>query len=148
MNRRSTPSERGFTLLELLIAVAISAVLCSLAYPTFRGQIEKSRRIDAIVTLMQAQMAQERWRANASSYGTLGEIGIAGASRSGHYTLTLAAASSTGYAILATARGPQARDADCRNLRLGVDGAGLVYASGPDASVANSDALNRRCWSF
>ncbi|MEP7056162.1 MAG: type IV pilin protein [Caldimonas sp.] len=138
----------GFTTLELLVAVLIACVLSSIAYPSFRGQIDKARRSDAIATLMQAQMAQERWRADSANYGSLGEIGIAAISGAGHYTLAVTSATSSGYEMLATARGAQQRDADCRNLRLGVAGANFVYASGPDAAVANSSSVNRRCWSL
>lgn len=142
------PARAGFTTIELVVAMSIASVLSSLAYPSFRGQIDKARRADAIGALMQVQMAEERWRANQSSFGSLGEIGAAALSSAGHYTLDVTSATTTGYAILATARGAQERDADCRNLRLAVAGANVVYASGPDPSVGNPSALNRRCWSL
>lgn len=138
----------GFTTIELLVAVLIACVLASIAYPSFRGQIDKGRRSDAIGALMLAQMAQERWRADSANYGSLGDIGVAPVSSAGHYKLAVTSATSGGYELLATARGAQDRDADCRNLRLGVAGANFVYASGPDASVANPSTLNRRCWSL
>lgn len=139
----------GFTLLELLLVVAIVAILASVAYPLFTAQIGKARRADALVALMAAQMAQERWRANQASYGSsLADIGAADVSDAGHYTLRITASSATGYEILATARGVQRQDAACRNLRLQVVGANFVYASGTDASVANSAAINRSCWSL
>ncbi len=142
------PRCAGFTTIELLVAMSIAAVLSSVAYPSFRDQIARAHRADAIAALTNAQMAQERWRANRASYGSLGEIGVAAVSSAGHYTLQVAANSATGYEILATARGAQDRDAQCRNLRLAMAGANFEYASGPDPSVANAAALNRRCWSL
>ncbi len=51
---------RGFTLVELLIAVAIVAILAAIAYPSYRNQIERSRRVDAQTVLMQAAQFMER----------------------------------------------------------------------------------------
>ena len=65
----------GFTLIELMIAVAVVGVLSSTAYPTFVDQVQRARRSDAIVTVMQLQWAQERWRSNSTVYGSLAEIG-------------------------------------------------------------------------
>ena len=139
---------RGYTTLELLVAVSISAVLSGVAYPSFKDQIAKAHRADAYAALTNAQMAQERWRANQTAYGSLGDLGIAAVSSAGHYTLQIAANTATGYEILATARGAQAQDTQCRNLRLTVAGANFDYASGPDASTANAAPINRRCWSL
>ena len=145
----SSPSRcRGFTSLELMIAVAVAGILSSLAYPSFVDQLTRARRVDAIAAVSAAQLAQERWRANRTSYGSLADIGIAGVSSAGHYTLQVTGSSATGYQILATARGTQARDEACRNLRLEVAGANVVYASGPDSTVANAAQVNRRCWSL
>lgn len=139
---------RGFTAIELLVVVAIAAILASVAYPSLRDQVFKVRRIDGIVALTVAQLAEERWRADRTAYGALTDIGVAPVSSAGHYTLQVVATSATGYSILASAQGTQSRDADCRNLLLQVDGANVDYASGSDTSVANPASANRRCWSL
>ena len=56
-NRGLTP---GFTLIELMVVVAIVAVLAAIAYPSYRSQIEKTRRADAKAVLMQAAQYMER----------------------------------------------------------------------------------------
>lgn|SRR5450755_3783573 len=142
--RRS--GNRGFTLIETMIAVGIAGVLSSIAYPTLEGHVLRARRTDALVALMQAQLAQERHRANHSSYGDLAEIGMRDSSMSGYYTLQVASSSADSYVVVATAAGRQARDAACRTLRLGLDGSSLSYASGPDATASNPAEANRKCW--
>lgn len=143
-SRRKT--SRGFTLIETLIAVGIAGVLSSIAYPSLEGHVLRARRTDALVALMQAQLAQERYRANNRSYGDLAEIGMRGASMSGYYTLQVTASTADSYEVIATATGRQARDASCQTLRLAARGASLDYASGPDASSSNPAAINRKCW--
>jgi type IV pilus assembly protein PilE len=139
-------ASRGFTLIETLIVVGIAGVLSSLAYPSLESQVLRARRSDALVSLMQAQLAQERHRANHRSYGDLADIGLRGSSLSGYYTLQVTASSTDSYELVATAAGRQAHDATCQTLRLSVAGAGLVYASGPDATASNPAAVNRKCW--
>ncbi len=145
---RSEAQARGFTALELLVAMAVTAILASIAYPSFADQLTRARRVDAVIALGAAQQAEERWRANRTSYGSLADIGVAATSGAGHYVLQVVGASATGYQILASARGAQSRDAACRHLRLGVVGANFDYASGPDATVSNPGPANRRCWSL
>lgn len=139
--------QRGFTLIETMVAVAITGVLSTIVYPSFTGHLQRARRTDALVSLMQAQLAEERFRADHASYGDLADIGVPSTSLSGYYTLQVAASGSSGYELVATAVGAQARDAACRTLRLGGAGANLTYASGPDAATSNADDVNRRCWS-
>ena len=146
--RRRRAAWRGFTLIELMIAIAVIGVLAGAALPSFEAQLHKARRIDALVALVQTQAAQERHRSNGGSYGTLAAIGAAPSSPAGHYALQTAASDADGYEVLATATGSQARDAACRHLKLSVSGANLVYRSGADASVANDHGANRKCWNL
>lgn len=66
--RCSGRAARGFTLVELLIAVIVAGVLAAIALPSFMAQIRASRRAEAIATLSLIQQAQERWRANCPCY--------------------------------------------------------------------------------
>ena len=146
MKTTAHPRRRGFTLIEVMVATAITGVLSSIAYPSFMGTVHKVRRADAQVALLQLQAAQERWRANHNVYGSLAEIRQPATSPAGHYTLQLRAQSSSGYEVLATAGGAQAGDRACRVLLLSVSGLNASYASGADETLANDAATTRRCW--
>ncbi len=136
----------GFTLIEILIALSMAGVLSSVALPTFQSHLQKARRTDALVTMMQVQLAQSRWRANSTGYATLAQIGVGSVSSAGHYSLALASEHDDHYEVRATGTGAQAGDTACRNMLLRVTGANVLQASGPDATVANPAAANRKCW--
>jgi len=139
-------SAAGFTLIELMIAVAVAGVLSGVAYPSFIDQVLKVRRSDALVAMMQVQWAQERWRANQASYGSLSEIGVPSVSAARHYTLQMGTTTQDGYDVIAMATGPQARDAQCRYMKLTMAGHNTSYASGPDTATDNPGTANRQCW--
>jgi type IV pilus assembly protein PilE len=141
-------AQRGFTLIELMATVSIAGVLSSVALPSFEGVLHKARRSDALIATAQVQLAQEAFRGQSSAYGSLADIRVPARSPAGHYTLEVSATSATGYTAVATAVGPQARDAACRVLKLTSSGLSVERASGPDASVANDATTNRRCWSL
>jgi type IV pilus assembly protein PilE len=141
-------AQRGFTLIELMATVSIAGVLSSVALPSFEGVLHKARRSDALITAAQVQLAQEAFRSQANSYGSLAEIRVGARSPAGHYTLEVSSLSATGYQVVVTAVGAQARDTACRVLRLTSRGPDVERASGPDANVANDATANRRCWSL
>lgn len=137
---------RGFSLVEMLAAVAIAAILAALAYPSYAQQLRKSRRSDAITRLALLQQAQERWRANHPTYATLAELGMAQTTADGLYLLSIGQADSSGYVGTATAAGAQTADVNCRVLRTTVAGGNTLLASGADESAGNAAAENNRCW--
>jgi len=61
---------RGFTLIEIMIAVAIVAILAAIAVPSYNSQIQKSRRSDATAALTAAASAQERWYFQFNGYAS------------------------------------------------------------------------------
>jgi type IV pilus assembly protein PilE len=143
---RPRPLARGFTLIDLVVSVAIVGTLATLALPPTVGHLLQARRVDALTAVFQMQHAQERWRQQNPSYAPMAQLAVPAVSPQGHYELQVLQATPLGYTLVAAARGLQQRDRDCRVMRLEVEGGVVRYGSGPDAAAANAEALNRRCW--
>lgn len=119
--------KKGFTLVELMIALAVVAILVTLAIPSFRDTLRKSRRSDAMNAIHNLHLAQEKWRVNHATYGSLGNpsnpLTNLGPnpliSADGHYSITFPAGTvtSTSYTILGTAQGDQVNDS-CGDFTL------------------------------
>lgn len=113
----------GFTLLELVITLAVLALLAGLAWPSYADSVRKGRRSDALRAAAQVQQAQERWLGNRLRYtDQLTDLGLVAASPAGHYSLALSAASATGYVLTVTAATgrSQAADTGCTSLTVTV----------------------------
>ncbi|MEO5353628.1 MAG: type IV pilin protein [Magnetococcus sp. XQGC-1] len=114
----------GFTLIELLVVLVIVAVLAKLAWPSYRQAVYVSNRADATVALLNVQLAQERWRVNNATYGTLANLGMSSSSERGKYTIAITANTATGYTATATAAADseQLNDTGCTTFTLTVSG--------------------------
>lgn len=93
---------RGFTLIELMIAVVIIGILSAIAYPAYNEYVRKARRAEAKSMLQEIQLQQEKYRANHNSYGTLSDLGWTRTLT--YYDLTINPATPTAYSINASAK--------------------------------------------
>ena len=102
----------GFSLFELLTALAIVAILATISVPAYQGMVAKARRSDALAALLQVQLAQERWRSQHASYAdSLAALGWSSPqSPDGFYRLQITRADSADFVVFATPAGAQQKD--------------------------------------
>jgi len=141
----------GFSLTELLVTLAILALLAAAATPLWIKQLERARRLDATDALVRVAVLQERFYFENGRYARAGELaapppaglGVAGTER-GYYELRLrapAGAISDGFTAEAVAdpQGPQTGDKQCRVLS--------IDSTGRRASEnADGDDSTEACW--
>lgn len=114
---------KGFTLIELMMVIAVIGILAAIAWPNYQDYLIKSRRAQAQSDMLKIQLGLEKWRANNSTYtATLSDIDFTDSNDYYNYAVTGALASDppTGsiYVIRATAQGAQTADSGCTPLTL------------------------------
>lgn len=115
--------DAGFSLIELMIVIAIISVLVSVAFPAYNNQMIKSRRADAERAMVEYAQAMERYFTTNANYASSGTTcGVALPANTSFYNYSCAVVVLTGvFTITATAQtGPQLADG---NLTLDSQGA-------------------------
>lgn len=117
----SRVSTRGFTLIEMMIVVAVIGILAAIAYPRYNQYILRSARADAEGVMLQASLALQRHYGNAFTYVGADTTAYTQSPTSGtaRYTIafTLDNAKPHEFLITATPTGAQTSDS-CGNLTL------------------------------
>lgn len=104
----------GFTLIEVMVTVAIVGIIASIAYPSYLSQIRKSRRAEAQATLMSIAGKQQQMildtRSYANSVSALNLTVPTSVSTNYDISLSVGTATVPTFTVLATPLGGQSAD--------------------------------------
>jgi type IV pilus assembly protein PilE len=137
----------GFTLIELMIALAIVAIATSFAVTSYRGHVQKSGRIEAVHALLAAAAEQEKFHLAHGRYSDRLDarpgaeppgLPVASLTPRGRYRLAIADADVAAFRLDAVT---VAGNADSQCARLTIDESGRRAAR--DSAGRDSTA---RCW--
>ena len=115
----------GFSLLELIIVIAIVSILAALAIPNYSNFITRSNRADAKGALLLIANAQEQYFLSNKSYASgIEQLPVASKSPEGHYALTVESSNSTSFQVIADpdSEGASGRQAGNGKLRISSNG--------------------------
>jgi type IV pilus assembly protein PilE len=110
MKRFSRPAD-GFTLIELMIAIAVVAVLAAVALPSYNDHVMRSHRANARAALLQAAQWMERTATAQGRYPLTAAIpaGVLFV-EGGRYTIAAVSNNGTSYSLTANPNPAQATD--------------------------------------
>lgn len=125
---------RGFTLIEVMIAMVIVGILAAIAYPSYRQYVLRSNRAEAKAIMMEAAQFMERYFTTNNTYvgaALPSTVSPKGASGSGiKYNISFSVApTANNYTLQAVPNGGQASDA-CATLTLSQAGARTPTTAG------------------
>ena len=115
----------GFTLIELMITVAILAIIAAVAIPSYTSYVDRGKRAEARTALLDIAARQERYYSNKRKYADqLSKLRMSSTSENGYYTLSVTLPSGSNKQDFdATATPSGWTDDKCGNLGIDETGA-------------------------
>ncbi|CCQ09609.1 Type IV pilus biogenesis protein PilE [Pseudoalteromonas luteoviolacea B = ATCC 29581] len=125
--RKNKLSAGGFSLIELMVTIAIVGILASIAYPSYEQYVKRAARAEAMAALLDAANRQEQYFVDNRAYTTdLAKLAISSTTENGYFTLATTVTGNTFVVTATAAAGPVKGDSVCSTLtinEIGVKGA-------------------------
>ena len=130
---------RGFTLIEMVIAVSIVTIIAALAYPSYTTYVQRTRRVDGKMALIDTAQRLERCRTRFGRYNSDDcDVELPLDSMDEYYSVdAVGDVKAASFTLAATPQGAQAEDELCGVLRL--------TSSGLQGSQ-DENADEHNCW--
>lgn len=115
---------RAFTLIEVMLTLAIIGILAAIAYPNLSKYLIEARRAEAQSEMLKIQLSLEKWRANNTDYNANLSTNLNFTDSNPYYDYTITdagngAPTASLYVIRGTAQGSQSTaDSNCASLTL------------------------------
>ena len=112
--------QHGFTLLELMIAVAIVGILASTALPKYTEYVKRASRAEAAAALLDAANKEEQYFVDNREYTqSFTDLGLQSKTENGHFELSISVVDSNTFTITAKPiDGAVKGDTDCKELSI------------------------------
>jgi type IV pilus assembly protein PilE len=133
-------TERGFSLIELMIVVAIIALIAAIALPNYRQHVIRSHRTDAMSALLRLAASEEKFYIQNNRYGSFADIGSP-ETENGWYTLAVADADAATFTATATVADGSGQENDPHCKVFSINAAGQKLATDP----GDADSTDQ-CW--
>lgn len=135
--------QSGFTLIELIVTVAIIGIIAAVAWPEYERYQTKNRRVDGINALMSASQELQQCHTDKGGYIDNGnnKCTFSPDSKKKYYTIADTIFTVNTFTLEATPQGAQADDGECATLTITHLG-----QKGFTTTTTPAGTLNR-CWS-